>query len=191
MSKKSMATSFEMERNLRRDYADPEDFCSIFQEEDEMDRLFFLALLLTGDEEAAEKCFLAALENCHNGSNVFREWARSWSRRAIVLEAIRRVNPRAENAETVREFVGRREPRERVLRSLLQLPAFDRFVFAMTVLERYADKECALLLGCHPLEVEQARNRALRSLASTSRFVSTAPSTDTHEEEAALLANAG
>src|SRR5260370_36892795 len=49
--------------------------------------------------------------------------------------------------------------------SVLALEDFDRFVFVMSVLERYTEKECSVLLGCSRQDVREARMRALRQIA--------------------------
>src|ERR1041385_9154528 len=67
-------------------YATPKDFCAIFNEE--MNRLYLMALLLTADEARAEQCFTAALEHCRGRHDIFAEWGRSWSCRAIVKQAM-------------------------------------------------------------------------------------------------------
>jgi hypothetical protein len=48
---------------------------------------------------------------------------------------------------------------------LLELPAFDRFVYVMSVLEGYADHDCALLLGCPCADVVAARIRAFQQIS--------------------------
>ena len=143
----------------RERYADRKDFCAIFQEE--MNTLFSLALLLTAEREAAGEIFLAAFEDCLQGAEVFRGWERSWSRRAIVKQAIRRVRPRPGDSDGAARLDAQDIPAR-----LLQLPTFDRFVFAMTVLERFTVQECAVLLRCVPSDVEKARSRALQSAGS-------------------------
>jgi DNA-directed RNA polymerase specialized sigma24 family protein len=45
-----------------------------------------------------------------------------------------------------------------------QLPPLERFVFVMSILERYSDWECSVLLGCSTRNVAKARMRALRRL---------------------------
>jgi hypothetical protein len=45
--------------------------------------------------------------------------------------------------------------------AIIKLPAFERFVFVMSVLEHYTDQECSLLLGCTRADVTAARSRAL------------------------------
>ena len=131
-----------------------------------MNRLYALALLLTGEHGAAEACFVAALEDCRTGPEVFRESAQAWSRRAIVKQAIRRVRPRPEVPGSA---ASAQVPRESIASLLFQLTAFDRFVFAMTVLERYSHKESALLLDCRLTDIEAARKRALQFIAAAGR----------------------
>src|SRR5215471_1036141 len=74
------------------EYATAADFCRIFGQD--MNRLFLLALLLTGDHEKAEQCFDAALDNATRRRTVFREWARPWARRAIIQAAQCMIDPR-------------------------------------------------------------------------------------------------
>jgi hypothetical protein len=59
------------------------------------------------------------------------------------------------------------------IKSVLELLAFDRFVFVMSVLERYSDRDCALLLNCSNVDVADARIRAFQQLArrSTERYL--------------------
>src|SRR6516225_6532078 len=74
------------------EYASARDFCSIFHQD--MDVLYRLALALTGDAGQAEQCFVAGLDECIEGNAVFKEWARSWSRRVVIKNAIRIISPR-------------------------------------------------------------------------------------------------
>ena len=52
-----------------------------------------------------------------------------------------------------------------LLKGVWELPPFDRFVFVMSVLERYCDRECALLLGCSFADILPARIRALQQIS--------------------------
>jgi DNA-directed RNA polymerase specialized sigma24 family protein len=45
---------------------------------------------------------------------------------------------------------------------LVKLEHFERFVFILTVLESYPDRECASLMNCSKHDVVEARVRALR-----------------------------
>ena len=143
-------------------YATPEDFCVIFNED--MNRLYLMALLLTGDQVRAEQCFSAALEDCRQRHDIFAEWGRSWSRRAIVKQAMRLTSVATDQrtAETAPAAMGENDN----VRHVLQLPVFERFVFVMSVLEKYSLHECAALLNCRVRDVETTRVRALHLAAS-------------------------
>src|SRR4029077_901384 len=73
-------------------YATREDFRRIFSED--TNGLYRLSLLLTRDSVKAEQCFVGGLDDCVSGNSVFREWARSWVKRAIIQNAIRELKPR-------------------------------------------------------------------------------------------------
>ena len=49
---------------------------------------------------------------------------------------------------------------------VLALENFERFVFVISVLERYSDQECALLLGCSIQDIRETRVRALEHIAA-------------------------
>ena len=169
----------------RNDYAEQSDFCNVFQQQ--LDSLFVLALLLTGDELTAERCLLTAFDTCMHGGPVFKEVAASWSRRSIIKTAIRSMLPAASDPSEPSEphfsdndsdldldhdsLLKRVEEPESPVRSgflrtrVEELPLFDRFVFVMSVLERYSDRDCALLLGCSGSDVLPARIRALQQIA--------------------------
>ncbi|MGA8272140.1 MAG: hypothetical protein WB919_11330, partial [Candidatus Sulfotelmatobacter sp.] len=72
-------------------YSNSEDFGKIFIED--LNGLYQLAFLLTGDQKKAEKCFVSGIEDCVNENRVFKEWARSWAKRSIIQNAIRELRP--------------------------------------------------------------------------------------------------
>jgi hypothetical protein len=148
-------------------YATGADFCQIFK--DDMERLFQLSLLLTADPQLAEKCFVRGLEDSKNSNPVFKEWAASWARRVIIVNAIRMIGPRP-------GFVSafdRSSTRNRVqglsseLAAIVNLPAFARFVFVMSVLEGYPARDCRLLLNCSNFDIAEARVQALEQLGNS------------------------
>lgn len=49
--------------------------------------------------------------------------------------------------------------------SVLALGDLERFVYVLSVLERYTDQDCSLLLGRSLQEIEKTRHRALQYLA--------------------------
>ena len=148
-------------------YATSHDFCRLFA--DNVDSLYQLAFLLTGDHDTAEQCFVTGVEDSVHGNNVFKEWAHSWAKRTIIQLAIRALQPKPFDPYSIEDTAAHSVPksvpdRHDVIGRLLSLGDFDRFVFVMSVLERYSEHECALLLGCTPPNVREARTRALQQI---------------------------
>ena len=102
-------------RERATEYATCKDFQQIFNED--MVGLHRLAFLLTADQAKAEQCFVAGLEESIRGNPVFRQWARAWSKRAIIQNAIKTIAPAPPRPETVEEIsaigVQRTRPGER------------------------------------------------------------------------------
>src|SRR5258705_1705881 len=156
------------------EYATCADFRGLFAER--MGDLYQLSLVLTSDHDKAEQCFVAGLEDCVRENRVFKDWVHCWAKRTIILNAIRKLKPRLGIATSpsfrVPTYI-RDSPRDGdkhfELAAVLLLEDFERFVFVMSVLERYSEHDCALLLGCTRREVETARTRALAKLAESLR----------------------
>jgi hypothetical protein len=152
-------------------YATRTDFCRIFGKD--MNRFYLLSFLLTGDEAMAEQCFVGGLHVAQSENLVFKEWAESWARRTVILNAIRMVRPRLSSESTV-GLSGRNTddavtgPPE--ITGILELPAFERFAFVMSVLEGYADHECSLHLKCSVGDVRAARTRALERMGRSAEL---------------------
>src|ERR1700721_3575477 len=91
--------------------------------------LLLLSFLLTGDRDLAEKCFVGGLRMSSEGNPVFKEWAHSWARRTIILNAIRMIRPRLADSGTssestngaVQGVIDRRE-----VPSIIPRPHFER-----------------------------------------------------------------
>ena len=156
------------------EYAMYADFCRIFASDTK--GLYLLSFLLTGDQTMAERCFVGGLEDSTKSSAVFKEWARSWARRKIIENAIRMLRPTPNHGNssgdmlhdgTVRVVTERPE-----ISVVVALPAFERFVFVMSVLEGYSDYNCSLLLACTRAEVTAARTRALRDIGISAERIS-------------------
>jgi hypothetical protein len=140
---------------------------------EETDSLYRLSFLLTADREKAEQCFVSGFEDSVNGSLVFKEWARSWARRTIIQNAVRLINPHPteEHAPPSLNSDGKRLAGEEVeIAAVLELGPFERFVYVISVLERYSDQDCSVLLGCAQRDVIAARIRALRQIEMQSSF---------------------
>jgi DNA-directed RNA polymerase specialized sigma24 family protein len=173
-------TGNRVRRSGLNPYATREDFINVFHEE--MNGLYHLSFLLTGNHENAEKCFVAGIEDCVKENRVFREWALSWARRIIVKNAIRELKPRPSfrSISSVATFFSSSEGSSGPdghfdVDAVLGLGDFERFVFVMSVLEHYSHHECALLLGCSVWEVRQASFQALEQLTRSNQAVSYTP----------------
>jgi DNA-directed RNA polymerase specialized sigma24 family protein len=149
------------------------DFRELFTED--MMALHLLAYLLTGNHEKAEQCFVTGLEDCVSNNSIFKEWARSWAQRTIIQSAIRMMAPRPEYAawagvspDTDAKLQG--TPAKHVaIATVLALGDFERFVFVLSVLERYSDQDCSILLSCSRENVRKARMRALNQIFEIQR----------------------
>jgi DNA-directed RNA polymerase specialized sigma24 family protein len=152
-------------------YASSGDFLRIFHEE--RDGLSRLSFLLTADHEKAQQCFVSGLEDSVKENSVFKEWVRSWARRAIIQCAVRVINPRPTQEEVAPGFNGSGktpagEPPE--IAAVLELAPFERFVFVISVLEHYSEHECSILLGCSRRDVIAARLRAVQQIEMQANF---------------------
>ena len=176
-------------------YATVDDFCQVFSEE--LDGLYQLSFLVAGDHGKAERCILAGLGECTRSAQVFREWTLSWAKRAIIRHAVRELRPQphrdtASQTKTVlRSNASLSDIRRSYFNSeaVLALEDFERFVFVISVLEGYSNRDCAVLLGCSLLEVRQARTRATVYIGS--RCIvnwSSGASTFTSESSSSLIA---
>jgi DNA-directed RNA polymerase specialized sigma24 family protein len=154
-------------------YASSEDFRQVFDEH--MNSLYLLAFLLTADQKKAEQCFVSGLEDAVEGSPVFKEWAHSWARRAVILNAVRVLGPRpvdgndrGRSRSNPADSNGKAlsDGQQAEIAAILELKPFERFAYVITVLERYSDQECSVLLGCTRRDVLAARTHALQQLAS-------------------------
>jgi DNA-directed RNA polymerase specialized sigma24 family protein len=164
-----------------RAYATHIEFCRVFAEN--MDKLHLLSFLLTADLAKAEECFVSGLEDCVEGTYVFRDWAQSWARRTIIQNAIRMLAPRKDPStvadapsDVVSCSSGQTQDADYAISRILRLEHFERFIFVMSVLEKYSDQDCSVLLGCSRQNVGETRMRALLHLAEPNTLRTVAPS---------------
>jgi hypothetical protein len=163
----NMPKAIQVSANRSSVYTTSADFCRIFSEE--MSSLYLLAFLLTADAAKAEQCFVAGIGDSVEGNPVFREWARSWARRTIVVHAIRLMKPTQETV-TIAETGPVKLNIEPRLRAILKLDTLERFVFVMSGLEGYSYQDCSTLLGCSLETIVNARARAVQQLANTAEI---------------------
>jgi hypothetical protein len=154
-------------------YATREDFRKILDED--LNRLYQLSFLLTADHQKAEKCFVASIDDCANENRVFKAWARAWTRRVVVENAIRELKPRPRRSDlpSLPSLGNQRSScpaGHLTIDVLLRLADFERFVFVVCVLERYREYDCAILLGCSAFQVREAWVRAIERFASNDQI---------------------
>jgi len=151
-------------------YATAADFQQIFTED--VNSLYLLSFLLTGNQKKAEECFVAGIAESIKGNYVFTEWAHSWARRTIIQSAIRLMVPRERSAGGISNLVDAAAMDKVPLmlhaevRAILELAPLEHFVFVMSVLERYSDHDCSILLGCPRRDIATIRSRAIQQLAT-------------------------
>ena len=152
------------------EYATCKDFRQIFTED--MVGLHRLAFLLTADHAKAEQCFVAGLEDSIHGNPVFRQWARAWSKRAIIQSAIKAVGPMPGRLGAIPETADAHwqngDDVENIAAVVASWEPFERFVFVMAVLEGYGLRECAAMLACPVQDVIAAKSLAMQRLAGQS-----------------------
>lgn len=143
-------------------YATAAIFAALFRAD--VSGMFHLALLLTEDPVSAERCLVAALDDCVRKDSVFVEYAPAYARYAVIRRATKATcdllqqSPRGDTGET-ETLTGhyKSDP-------LLSLPRFERAVFILCLLERFSDKQASLLLGATPEVVRRARIRGLEGV---------------------------
>ena len=144
------------------------DFLKTFNEE--MHSLYLLSFLLTADHDKAEQCLVSAMGECVEGIGVLVDWARSWTRGAVLKHAIQMIMPVPEHTDCVSVISRKRSvaPAENnPFATIVLLDAFERFVFVMSILEGQSEEECANLLRCSRRDVMIARVLAIKRQSST------------------------
>jgi DNA-directed RNA polymerase specialized sigma24 family protein len=159
---------------FRDDYASRTDFCRAL--EYEMGRLYVLAFLLSANHEQAERCFVQTVQEIPEQKAVFKAWVGTWIRHAMIKTAIRSILQGSCAATQMRDhwWQSMGNPVDAAtIEAITRLAPVDRFVFVMSVLERYSPKACSVLLDCTVETVIEARLRAFEVLGSRA-LISTA-----------------
>lgn len=159
---------FDKREGDRGEYASKEEFVGLF--ESERMALQRLALLLTANSEAAERCLVLALGECIASSSVSKDWVLAWARRVVIRNAINVVMQSGEqsfagmngNAEGGPIMFSEDGSPGQIADSqpIPALSDLDRLVFVICILEGHSIHDCALLLGRSPRDIDEARQRA-------------------------------
>lgn len=129
----------------------------------DMKSLFLLSLMLTADVDSAESCFDSSLDDCMSMKPTVGEWTNGWTRHVLVHNAIAMLRPTPDDdKQPVTCDMGLKP----ALHAVMRLKNFERFVFVLSILEGYSDRECSLLLGPSSRDIRAAKVRALEDLAA-------------------------
>jgi hypothetical protein len=122
-------------------------------------KLYWIALVLTGDEKTAARATESGIDGVANSRTVFGDWLCAWSVRDVIeaCVALREEDLRIEEGSGVYWRAKRVEgstiavqlaplSTERLRRALLLLPLFPRFVYVLRVLEGYSLPNVASIL---------------------------------------------
>ena len=160
-------------------YAVNDEFQQLFATE--MTDLFRLALNLTADIEAAERCLILAMRECLQSHCAFnsRKLSRAWARRVVIRNAIHLVQEQESRkldgslAKTTSHVQSQpnqyRTTAGPESLAVLNLPDFDRLVYVICSLEHYSIAHCALLLSRSQEDVNDARVRAIIRVVAAER----------------------
>lgn len=119
--------------------------------------------MLTADVDSAESCFDSSLDDCMSMKPTVEEWTNGWTRHVLVHNAIAMLRPTPDDdKQPVTCDMGLKPASHAVMR----LKNFERFVFVLSILEGYSDRECSLLLGPSSRDIMAAKVRALENLAA-------------------------
>lgn len=156
-------------RERATEYATCKDFRQIFTED--MAGLHLLAYLLTADMAKAEQCFVAGLDDSIRGNQVFKQWARAWSKRAIIQNAVKMMKPSVSQTAPAEGISAQGAQNGHALENplvalVLGWRPFERFVFVMSVLEGYSVRECSSLLSCRDQDIIATKSEVLQRLAN-------------------------
>ncbi len=161
------------------EHACPEDFRRVFTEQGSS--LYKLSLLLMGNRADAEQCFVAAFHQTVEVTGVPKHAIRSRAKLAIVQQAVHASKPRLERKlggrllscnVLARDYLETLSGPQTLIRRVLSLRVFERFVFVLCLLERHSVEDCAVLLSCDVQDVLEGRTRALVGIASSGARVS-------------------
>jgi hypothetical protein len=152
----------------RAPYPTVTEFFRTFNEE--MHSLYLLSFLLTADHDQAEQCLVSAIGECEEGIGIFVDWARSWTREAVLKHAIKIIAPAPEHTDCA-SLISLKESatpaEDNPFAAILLLDTFERFVFVMSILEGRSDEDCSILLRCSRRDVMIARMLALKRQSTT------------------------
>jgi hypothetical protein len=158
--------------SFRGDYAKGADFCQVFQRD--MKSLYLLTFLLTANHNEAARCFGLLLEDAFKENCVFQGWIGYWLRRCVIRKAIQAVFSCSVQRDKRRDLwwnLPGEQGVSSVLNAVSSLEDPERFVYVMSILEGYSNKDCSLLLNCNVKTIVELQISAACKLAAHDPFV--------------------
>lgn len=142
--------------------------------------LYWLAFLLTGEPGPSLDITLESLDGDHGDATFFNNWMSSWSRRVVISKALNTIREplaqsvqRTESARHGRMNGGPRGAaipqgfsKAQLESALLAIDIFPRCVLVLTIFERMAVEDVAVLLDAEPKLIRKAQLLALLALNS-------------------------
>jgi hypothetical protein len=157
------------------EYVTAENIQNVFVSD--LDDLFELAFLLTGDLAKAAYCIEITVRECIHPRWMPKTQLPDWVRNAVIRNGIRIVDEFDGNpvcgVQAQSPFVATQQlrtspiPESTALAGILDLSDFDRLVYVLCVLEHFSMLDCAMLLGTTRQEVRDAQDRAVAHISAT------------------------
>jgi DNA-directed RNA polymerase specialized sigma24 family protein len=128
--------------------------------------LYLLAYMLTASRELAESALISAVDHILCDDSIDTE-LRSWSIRILALKSVSAIRGASDHDPSDTWSAEDSTPElADLVNAVTGLAPMERHVFVLSVLERFADMECAILLDCNLEEVAEIRTSALQHLTS-------------------------
>jgi DNA-directed RNA polymerase specialized sigma24 family protein len=145
---------------------------------------YWIALLLTGDEDTAARIISSGIHGVADSGTVFRDWMCAWAIGAVIKACVALRTDELRKEEGSGEYWHAKAPQlstielqqaplsmERLRRALLLLPLFPRFVFVLRVLEGYSLSYVASILNVDNEACQAALTYSFGAFAQASMTV--------------------
>ncbi|MCU1284966.1 MAG: sigma-24, subfamily [Acidobacteriales bacterium] len=132
----------------------------------QLESLYVLAYMLTASRELAERTLVSAVDHILCDDSFDTDLC-SWNIRIVALNAVSALRVETDDDELDTWSAEDSNPElADLINAVTGLAAMERCVFVLSVLERFADMECAILLDSNVEEIVETRISALQHLTS-------------------------
>jgi DNA-directed RNA polymerase specialized sigma24 family protein len=164
--------------NHEQDLEDLEAFRTLEEFSSCVGKLYWVALVLTGDDKKAREIFLPAVDDMVDSHTFFGEWLCKWTIRIVVTSCARHhakeLSAEKGSGERWRAKLADHSSvklqfpavsKERLQSALLSIPLFPRFAFLLRVFERFSITEMARTLDVDEDSCKASLNYAYFALS--------------------------